>query len=166
MHGTCTAVALAVLIVLAPAARAQLAPDADHRLTGTQEMRKDLPVLSLDRLSGFAYTPGEPIPKAIHALEGRDVWLRGYMMPTEMTGTTVKAFMLVGGMPGCCFGAAPALNQLVFVSVPDDLSVDYSPDDPVWVRGRLSVGEKLRHGEVESLYRFAAREVDDSEPAN
>ena len=140
---------------------------------------KGMPAPGMEVLAGFAYAepagaelkglpdgvvakPLVPLPARVSALDGKEVWVRGFMLPAEMDAHGVRSFLLVGGMPGCCFSSEPKMNQWITVNMGDGPYPDFTPDDPVWVRGVLSVREEIRHGELRSLYRMRGLEVDDS----
>ena len=59
----------------------------------------------------------DQIPEAIRSLDGATIEIRGYMMPVELEGTRVRAFVLVVSQQVCCFGATPDINEYIIARV-------------------------------------------------
>jgi len=60
-------------------------------------------------------------------LDGKDVFIKGYVHPSSITQKTgIKHFIMVPDMKTCCFGGQPKLTDMVEVTIPGEQSVDYS----------------------------------------
>jgi len=100
------------------------------------------------------------IPPGITALNGSNVEITGYMMPIEdpIKGQLHK-FVLFRNPITCCFGCANMLNEYMTVTLNGGGMVNYTPDMPVSVRGRLSVGAIFEQGYLMSIYQLTADSV-------
>ena len=115
----------------------------------------ELPALSFGDLAGG--DPGDAIPPALTSQDGHTVRLQGFIIPLDFDDQQrLREFILVKDQLACCFGAEPALNQWVHVTVAPDHTTSVQRDVPVWVWGRLEVGAVYEGGEVKSLYRLSA----------
>lgn len=69
--------------------------------------------------------PGEAIASEAQALDGKRVFIKGYVYPgNELTG--IKKFMLCRDNGTCCFGGQPKLTDMIEVTLKDPLSLDFS----------------------------------------
>ena len=143
-------------------------PDEDDRPVARelQEIDGHLQV-PFSTLSGFTYVPpaqrpadAPAFPEDVLALDARRVTVRGFMVPLELDGSRVTSFVLVGSQLHCHFGVIPKMNEWIHVTMTEGESSRYLPELPVLVWGELSVGEKLRRGQVASLYRMTATQVE------
>ncbi len=133
--------------------------------------------LSWDLLAGFLYEfelPGlledasaeevarrsREIPERVRALNGQQIALRGYVIPTHMEGNRIRAFILAAKNEiGCCFGEGLAMNQWVAVEVDEDADFWIGFFELATVFGELEVGEEIQDGYVMSLYRMSAQRI-------
>jgi hypothetical protein len=113
--------------------------------------------VSWNRLGGFTYREGEPLPGEVLAWAGREVGIFGFMM-TLGDAERSPQFVLVESLWGCCFGSVPELNQTILVRVADGAAAEYSAA-PLLVTGRLEVGEEREGGFVTSVYRIVDAKV-------
>lgn len=68
--------------------------------------------------------PGQPIPKFAQDLDGKKVFIRGYVYPgKEQRG--IKTFVLCRDNGDCCFGGQPKLNDMIEVTLKEPLTLDY-----------------------------------------
>ncbi|MEC8557159.1 MAG: DUF3299 domain-containing protein [Planctomycetota bacterium] len=51
---------------------------------------------------------------------GKQVFIKGYIHPTSMTGSTAKKFVLVPDLGTCCFGGQPPLTHMIEVNLTGD----------------------------------------------
>ena len=58
--------------------------------------------------------PDIPTPEAI-AMNGKKVFLKGYIHPTSISSGSAKTFVLVPDMGTCCFGTQPPLTNMIQV---------------------------------------------------
>lgn len=70
--------------------------------------------------------PDEPIPPEILKLDGKKVFLKGYVHPSVKEMGAVKEFTLVGDMKQCCFGGPPKVMEFVNVNITGKDQVRYS----------------------------------------
>ncbi len=68
--------------------------------------------------------PGEPIPASARELDGKKVFIKGYMYPSsQMTG--IREFVLCRDNGTCCFGGQPRLTDMIQVNLKEPLTLDY-----------------------------------------
>lgn len=65
-----------------------------------------------------------PAPAA-QALDGKKVFLRGYMFPPDHD-TGIAAFLLCRDNGDCCFGGQPPPSDMVFIKLENPLQTNYS----------------------------------------
>jgi hypothetical protein len=63
--------------------------------------------------------PDQPTAEAI-ALNGKKVFLKGYIHPTSLASNTSKTFVLVPDWATCCFGTQPPLTHMIEVRLVND----------------------------------------------
>jgi hypothetical protein len=132
----------------------------------------DGPILvGFDRLAGFEYeaagadepvveeeSPASQIPSLIRELDGREVGVRGFMLPVKVEGGLVREFLLMRDQSMCCFGVMPKVNEWVSVTMAGR-GVRAMMDQPVTVFGTLRVGEVYEHGVLAGIYRMTGVEL-------
>lgn len=101
----------------------------------------------------------DQMPASIKALDAKKVFIKGFMLPSEMDKGRVKTFVLLKNTMGCCYGVAPMMNEWIYVSLGAGKTVEFTPDVPIGVEGTLEVGEEIEKNTVMSLYRLKADEV-------
>ncbi len=70
--------------------------------------------------------PGQVVPPAAMELEGRDVFIKGYIYPgREKNG--IRQFLLVRDQGDCCFGGNPKLTDRIQVTMKGGKSVTFQP---------------------------------------
>lgn len=97
------------------------------------------------------------VPRRIREMDGRLVYMKGFMLPLEGDERGITRFVLNAAQDMCYYGAPVKLNEWVLVSLPAARPAEYS-HLPISVWGRLSVGEEKREGKVVSLYRLEAED--------
>jgi hypothetical protein len=95
------------------------------------------------------------VPAAIKALNGKQISIRGFMLPLDLDQTGVGEFMLNGSLDMCYFGAPVRMNEWVLVKMSGTKRTRFT-HLPIVVNGQLEVGEQMKNGRVMSLYRMAA----------
>jgi hypothetical protein len=106
----------------------------------------------------------EKIPQPVRDLDGREVAIRGFVVPVDVERGEVRRFLVVSKFDlGCCFGAGMGVNEWILAEAPKGRKLAV-PDDfsPATVLGRLAVGEEIEEGTLMSLYRMEAHEVRDA----
>jgi hypothetical protein len=69
----------------------------------------------------------DPVPPSAVALEGKRIFIKGYIHPSLGTGKGLKRFVMVRDNGDCCFGAAtPKLTDMIYVQFKDPLRMDYT----------------------------------------
>ena len=66
-----------------------------------------------DEIEGM---PVQPPPEAM-ALDGKQIFIKGYIHPNSMDATMAKRFVLVPDLGTCCFGGVPDLTDMIEVSL-------------------------------------------------
>lgn len=133
--------------------------------------------ITFDLLRGFDWTAPEfaqdgtarpravdPYPSAVRALDGRNVKVRGYMLPLELEHGTTTRFALMHSLASCCFGGNPMINEWIDVRMAEGERALYASFTPYMVSGRISVGDEVVSGTVISVYRMTAVEAEIVEP--
>lgn len=111
----------------------------------------------------------QPFPAHILALDGKEVILRGFMLP-DVDFENLKKFHLVRSLWGCCFGAPPGPNEIVRVTLAGD-GVDYTYKT-LEIRGTFHAVFEMTDGLLDDVYRVTATAVrelavdDPLKPAN
>ena len=68
----------------------------------------------------------EPIPPTAMALEGKRIFIKGYVYPGKET-EGIKTFLLVRDQGECCFGGDPKITDRIQVTLRDPLRLRFSP---------------------------------------
>jgi hypothetical protein len=118
---------------------------------GAFEYRPRLPA----KVAAALREPGESIPPSIRALDGLEVRIDGFMLPTVTDKTGVREFILNANYDMCAFGAPPVITQQVTVRMAGERRAPFT-HLPVRVFGRFAVGEENSGGRLVSLYRLTA----------
>ncbi len=147
-----------------PEARAALAQEAPP-----PEVREGFQSVSFAQLSDFPYPtdengallPEATLPSEISALHGSKVALSGFLVPIEFQEDKVSGVILVRNQLLCCYGEEPKLNEWVLVTV--DPPVEAVTDVPVTFFGTFEAGPDVEEGQVISLYRMNATEMETME---
>jgi hypothetical protein len=147
----------------APVANAAPAPAAD-KLPAAQPVAANQPrlditfdTIKLDMQKDDPFRPALITPK-IHALEGRQVKIRGYILPSfQQAGLT--QFVLVRDNLQCCFGPGAALYDAIVVEMQPGRSTDFTIR-PVAVEGVFTVRELLDpDGKTLAIYHLDGEAV-------
>jgi hypothetical protein len=70
--------------------------------------------------------PQMPIPPSAMELNGKKVFVKGYVHPGVDRRTGIKQFVLVPDMKTCCFGGQPELTDMIEVTLQDPHRISYS----------------------------------------
>jgi hypothetical protein len=100
----------------------------------------------------------ELLTPAIKKLDGKQVRIRGYILPSfQQTG--IKQFVLVRDNMECCFGPGAALHDCIVVEMAAGASTDYTVR-PVTVEGKFSVKQLTDpEGKTLAIYRLDGKSV-------
>jgi len=107
-------------------------------------------------LAGFEYKEGMTLPKEVTDLDERVVEIRGFMRREFAGSGPVNSFMLINDACGC--NGTPMMNEIVFCTLPEDVTMDILPG-VVTVTGKLYVGEEKEDGDVILIYAMDADTV-------
>ena len=119
----------------------------------------------LGELDDFIAIMEENNTKLVDSLDGKDVRIPGYVLPTEFSGNQVVEFLLVPYVGACVHTPAPPPNQMVLVKVDEGFETE-GLFAPVWVTGRINTGISTQSVyivdgslDVEAGYRIQASDV-------
>ncbi len=56
-------------------------------------------------------------PETAMALNGKQVFMKGYILPTSVTSASASRFVIVPDIATCCFGGQPKLTHMVEVQL-------------------------------------------------
>jgi hypothetical protein len=80
--------------------------------------------ISYEQLQPGPSAPGVPIPPEAYALEGKKIFIKGYVYPgRESEG--IKTFLLVRDQGDCCFGGNPKITDRIQVTLVDPLRLKF-----------------------------------------
>jgi hypothetical protein len=100
------------------------------------------------------------IPASIRALEGKNVLVRGFMVPVKEAQGRTSEFLIVRDQPTCCYSGMTTITEFVSVKVPG-AGVESILDQPVTVLGKLHVAAMLEGGYVLGVYRMDGEKLAD-----
>ena len=75
--------------------------------------------IAFSALKSPSGAPDMPPPAALE-LDGRQVFVKGYIHPTSMDTPRAKKFVLVPDLGTCCFGGQPPLTHMIEVTLTGD----------------------------------------------
>lgn len=101
---------------------------------------------------------GSVLPENIAKLDQTRVAVSGYVVPIEFKEDKVSGLILVRNQLLCCYGEEPKLNEWIFVTV--DPPVEMVTERPVTLFGNFSASPDLEDGQVFSLYRMEATDME------
>jgi hypothetical protein len=103
----------------------------------------------------FYYAPKmtSEIPQAIKDMDGKDVAVKGFMLPLVQEAGRVKEFILLKNQMMCCFGRPPQLNEWIRVTMAGD-GLKPSMDRVVTIYGKLHVSTYRESSARLGLYRM------------
>lgn len=110
-------------------------------------------------ISRKGFAPGangvpEPNPDVM-ALNGKEVFLKGYMYPTRQT-TGIQSFVLVKDTGECCFGGQPQMTDMIEVDLGQGMAVDHHEQILVAVAGVFRVNPAGGQSDLSPIYRLEA----------
>lgn len=103
------------------------------------------------------------IPDNIKEISGKQVAIKGFVLPLDVDGDYVKTFLLVDQLVSCLFCQGMGMDQWVMVTVKDPKGVrikDEEYESPITVYGTIDIGEKVEGDVVVSIYRMDADGID------
>jgi len=119
----------------------------------------------LRELEEFLAIAEENKSKLVQNLDGKNVRIPGYVLPTELSDGKVVEFLLVPYVGACVHTPPPPANQMVHVKVDEGFTSE-GLFAPVWVTGQMTTAMStqslsLNDGttEVEAGYQIMASDV-------
>lgn len=107
--------------------------------------------MTIKELGNFTFEGKDAaIPADVKALDGMNVRLKGYMIPTDES-QGITRFILVPSQFSCCFGQPPEVQHIISVQCPKGTKAPYMTDE-IWVEGKLQVKETRDEGFLVSLF--------------
>lgn len=99
------------------------------------------------------------IPDSARAFNNRRVSIRGYVVPVDVDRQGTREFVLSSNIDSCHFGVIGGPDEWVYVTMAPGRAIPNVGTTPVTVFGVLSVGEDIRDGTVDSVYRMRGERV-------
>ena len=112
------------------------------------------------RFRGFCFVEMESAAagRAIEALDGQRMRIRGFILPTPQK-RGIKTFVLVRDNQECCFGPGAALYDCILVEMAPGKTIEFSIW-PVAVEGTFSINEVIGpDGRHWAIYRIDGEAV-------
>ena len=120
---------------------------AEGKLPGGREP------LAFATLRDWTYTNGlAGMPQAVQALDGTQVVMVGFMLPTE-TVEDMREFLLVESRWSCCYGTPPDIHGIVRCVMQGGETADYSYE-PMLISGTLTIGATIEDGYVVDIFQL------------
>jgi hypothetical protein len=101
--------------------------------------------------------PGQLIPPSAIALNGKKVFIKGFMYPGLQTDG-IKQFVLCRDRGDCCFGGNPKVTDRIEVTLADPLTISLSTR-MVKVAGTFRIGDTQKAGLGAVYYHLDAEYV-------
>ncbi len=89
------------------------------------------------------YVDADIPPETAMELNGKQVFLKGYIHPTSIASNSARQFVLVPDLGTCCFGGQPKLTHMVEVTLSGDSFARYGMRQ-VKLAGTLLVDSQLK----------------------
>src|SRR5208337_499194 len=105
--------------------------------------------------TGPTSAPASRIPDDIRKLDGRQVGIRGFLLPVKMEDGLAVEFLLMRDRSFCCYGAPPKINQWITVRL-KGRGVKPVMDQVITVYGTLHVAEMRENGFLVGIYALDA----------
>ena len=138
-------------IATAVSAIVLIAAPIEHAYIYATEVPEGYERISFGELKSPLGAPDRP-PKAALALDGKKVFLRGYVHLASCSSSSVKNFILVPDLATCCFGKQPPLTHMIEVNLGGDLLIEPSMRK-LRLAGTLYVDPQLKPlNSVEGVY--------------
>lgn len=99
------------------------------------------------------------IPATVKSLDGREVSITGFMLPTKVDDGKATEFLLLKNQSMCCYGMMPNLNEYVAVRM-SGKGVKPIMDRLITVTGTLRVGEIRQNRLLIGIYQMDGGKMD------
>ena len=140
--------------------RPKLFPGAKTRVlepAGDREFDKTFDDLRFDIAVGAPFRR-EMLTESINALAGKQMRIRGFILPTPQK-RGIKQFVLVRDNLECCFGPGAALFDCILVDMNEGATAEYTIR-PVAVSGIFDIQEVVVDGRHLAIYHIAGDSVE------
>jgi hypothetical protein len=97
-----------------------------HAFVYATEVPEGYQRISFYQLQPDDLHPELPVPPLALDLDGKQIFVKGYVHPGVSGQGPVKTFVLVPDMGTCCFGGQPKLNDMIEVTMRDPLRIRYT----------------------------------------
>jgi hypothetical protein len=91
----------------------------------------------------------------VAALDGKKIFLKGFMYPTRKT-QGITEFIMAKDNGQCCFGGEPQITDMVYVKLDKPLAVDFT-DSRVSVSGVFKAGKVNQAEGLMPIYELKAQ---------
>ncbi|MFN0052583.1 MAG: DUF3299 domain-containing protein [Planctomycetales bacterium] len=129
-----------------------------HTYAYATEVPEGFERVSFNWLSSEAPTigPGElQVTPAVEALDGKPIFIKGYMYPTQQrTGKT--EFVMLKDTGQCCFGGNPKITDMIVVKMQNGMTVDHKEQTLVGVAGTFRAQSVVQSGQLTAIYSLEA----------
>ncbi len=131
-----------------------------HVVTYATEVPDGYERISFQLLQPDPRRPQDLVPPEAISLDGRKIFIKGYVHPSVDGLGAVKQFVLVPDMGTCCFGGQPKLTDMIEVTTTPEYPVFYTRRK-LRLAGTLKVDTKLKRvdGLTGVFYQMAADQV-------
>jgi hypothetical protein len=128
-------------------------PEGYRRVNFTNDISK----------KGFVFAKGKKdiFHPDVKALDGQQVFLKGYIYPTKDAAHLTK-FLLVKDMNQCCFGGNPAITDMMMVEMEPGTSVEFHYGILVSVAGVFHCQQASGPAGLMPVYRIERARVEKS----
>ncbi len=113
-----------------------------HAYTYATEVPEGYKRVSFSQLKS-PYSDADIPPESAMELDGKQVFLKGYIHPTSIASSSARQFVLVPDLGTCCFGGQPKLTHMVEVTLNGEAFARYGMRQ-VKLAGTLSVDNQLK----------------------
>jgi hypothetical protein len=93
------------------------------------------------------------LPPEVAALNGKQVAIKGMVMPTVTDQEGIGEFLLTPYFESCCWGGFTSTNQFVVVTLKRKTQ-ELKGFEELTVFGQLSVGDEVKDGQLLSVFRL------------
>jgi hypothetical protein len=139
--GELTGRAIAIIGLLVCGTTLVIAP-ALHAYTYVTEVPEGYQRVFFSQLKS-PYADADVPPESAMELDGKQVFLKGYIHPTSIASNSARQFVLVPDLGTCCFGGQPKLTHMVEVTLNGDAFARYGMRQ-VKLAGTLTVDNQLK----------------------
>jgi len=113
-----------------------------HTYTYLTEVPEGYQRVSFSSLTSSPYEADYPTGEAL-ALDGKQIFIKGYIHPTSLSSGKAKKFILVPDLGTCCFGGQPPLTHMIEVTLTGNKTVS-GTYRKIRLAGVLKVDKELK----------------------